>query len=346
MPPESQSTPSIEALDQAALRLVDAARSGQSPAANRAVSDFRERSAVHEASVKRAERFYSLSQSVEPAERSFFGSVALRLDIWLARWGEYPILVGFVGLALVGLAVGYALTARQPPTPTAAAPVAATREAPRQTYETRRREQMQVALPDGSTVWLDWRTRIAVRFSSTERTVDVLDGTAAFAVVSDSSRPFVVEAQPVSTQVTGTEFVVTRQQASRIEVAVLEGSVRVRSGSGEVATLGAESVVVAERGELGEVTHRSVEEIGRWRDGMLVFRERPLVDALRELEPYTSYTLDTTYLRASAGRVSGVFFTDKANDALATILQAHQLEPIQSGSTLVLQQRPPARPQF
>src|SRR5438067_11068107 len=68
------------------------------------------------------------------------------------------------------------------------------RSASAKVYETDIGEQKHVALDDGSQLFLDAKTRIAVAFSETERTVDLQYGRANFRVVPDSKRPFVVEA--------------------------------------------------------------------------------------------------------------------------------------------------------
>ena len=61
-------------------------------------------------------------------------------------------------------------------------------------YETEVGEQKHVALDDGSQLFLDARTRIAVSFSETARVVDMQFGRANFRIVPDLKRPFIVEA--------------------------------------------------------------------------------------------------------------------------------------------------------
>ena len=95
-------------------------------------------------------------------------------------------------------------------------------------------------------------------------------------------------------------------------------------------------------GVMGAVAQRSLEEIGPWRDGMLIFDERPLLDALAALKPYTRYELDTSAIAAHAGRVSGVFFIEQAQDALLTILETHRIDIEQDGNTRL--RLHPARP--
>lgn len=345
MPAASKTASATTALDDTALQLVEAAQRESTPAAFAALDDFRQRSVAHAQAVRRAERFSELTRSIRPAPASKRQSLALYADVWWNRLLERRMGFAFAAVAIASIGMTFTLVNRTATSPDERQTIQAHAPEPAVAYQTRRREQKEVTLSDGTIVWLGWQTDIEARLAGSERQVDVHRGVAAFKVTSDPTRPFVVRAGDVRTEVTGTEFVVSRPQATRVEVAVLEGSVRVSANVGSVATLSAENVIVAENGSLSEIRHRALEEIGRWRDGMLVFNERPLVDALLELEPYTSYRLDTSYLDATGGRVSGVFFTDQANDALAMILQTHRLEPIErGGNTLMLRPRPPQRP--
>jgi transmembrane sensor len=54
-------------------------------------------------------------------------------------------------------------------------------------------EVRRVTLDDGSTVMLNTETRVEVRYSESERRVDLLEGEAYFTVVPDPRRPFLVE---------------------------------------------------------------------------------------------------------------------------------------------------------
>ena len=63
------------------------------------------------------------------------------------------------------------------------------------TYSTDIGETRSVTLTDGSTVDLNARSKIRIRFSSFERTVELTEGQALFRVTKDSARPFVVRAK-------------------------------------------------------------------------------------------------------------------------------------------------------
>ncbi|MEM9764590.1 MAG: FecR domain-containing protein, partial [Pseudomonadota bacterium] len=89
-------------------------------------------------------------------------------------------------------------------------------------------EQSRVALPDGSDVWLNTDTAIAVDFDDTRRRISLLRGEAHFVVVPSSERPFDVYASGGRIRVTGTAFTASTS-GSTVSVSVEKGSVSVLS---------------------------------------------------------------------------------------------------------------------
>lgn len=88
-----------------------------------------------------------------------------------------------------------------------------------------------VQLPDGSTVWLNKGSQIRYQqpFKDTLREIRLV-GEAFFKVTKDPSRPFIVWAKSLKTQVLGTEFNVRAYALdSLVSVALAEGSVRVET---------------------------------------------------------------------------------------------------------------------
>ncbi|MEL7045544.1 MAG: FecR domain-containing protein, partial [Pseudomonadota bacterium] len=229
---------------------------------------------------------------------------------------------------LIGLSVWW-MNTNQPAT--VVAPESQIAGALSERFETRPRQRRELTLADGSTVWLEWDSAIEIRFRAGERRAILHRGMAAFNVRSDTKRPFVVESAGVRTEVTGTEFVVDARYSNRVDVSVLEGEVRVKGRGPRIATLNAENTITVAQGNVGRVEHRPLSELGQWRDGMLVFQDRPLLEALRAIELYTRYRLDVSGISRHEGRVSGVFFTDQADDALFTLLETHRLVGEQIG---------------
>lgn len=96
----------------------------------------------------------------------------------------------------------------------------------RDTYSTDIGEQRSLTLADGSTVELNSRTRIRIRYDDNERRIDLLDGQALFHVAKNPRRPFIVHVNDTQVRAVGTQFDVYRKPSGTI-VTVVEGKVAV-----------------------------------------------------------------------------------------------------------------------
>jgi transmembrane sensor len=96
----------------------------------------------------------------------------------------------------------------------------------RETYSTGVGEQRSVILADGSTVQLNSRSRVRVRYSDHERHIVLLEGQALFQVARNKQRPFVVDIGDTKVRAVGTQFDVYRKHTGTI-ITVVEGKVSV-----------------------------------------------------------------------------------------------------------------------
>ena len=168
-----------------------------------------------------------------------------------------------------------------------------TREEPVETHTLRipRGGEYTLELTDGTTVCLNAETelRYPSRFTGGERRV-WLKGEAYFDVARDEASPFVVETEGMDVRVLGTEFGVRAYGGeSETLTTLVEGRVRVDAG-GEEAELAPGQQAVFERKE-GKVNVREVdvEEFVGWKDGRLVFDNKPLWYILDELGRWYSF---------------------------------------------------------
>src|SRR5207249_1896122 len=93
-------------------------------------------------------------------------------------------------------------------------------------YSTGVGEQRSIELADGSTVSMNSKSRIRLRYSQAERSVDLLEGQALFHVAKDHARPFIVKADDTRVRAVGTQFDVYERRSGTV-VTVLEGEVAV-----------------------------------------------------------------------------------------------------------------------
>jgi transmembrane sensor len=93
-------------------------------------------------------------------------------------------------------------------------------------YVTQVGEQRSITLSDGSTIELNSRSKVRVRYSEHERALELLEGQALFRVAHDTSRPFIVTSDGTRVRAVGTQFDVNRKREGTV-VTVVEGRVSV-----------------------------------------------------------------------------------------------------------------------
>lgn len=340
----SDSSP-IDDLQAEAFELLAAYEQQASKEAERAIEAFRDQSPQHAEVLERAQLLQEIAPSLKVQKESLWDAVWLWVELRWVRWLEPHVDRRLAAVVPVVLICAATIRVLQP-TPEQDVVVSSAQPAPEDEqrpveYSTGWQETRELTLSDGSTAWLDWRTSISEVFDDAERHVTVHQGKAAFDVVTNPNLPFFVQAGEVTTEVTGTQFVVHFLTPSQVEVSVLEGNVKVSTSESTAVFLRGAQAVAVEESTLGEVEARASEDMGRWREGLLIYRERALTDALHELAGYTRYTLDLSGIPGSERRISGVFFKDQAEDALLTVLEGQGLTFTQDSNRLVVEPKAP-----
>jgi len=198
--------------------------------------------------------------------------------------------------------------------------VATGRAPSRQVLETTIAETRAVQLPDGSTVVLGGESRVEVRFGLLGRDVLLAEGEAYFDVEKQRYRPFHVRASGLDVMVRGTRFDV-QKRAAGARVSVEEGVVSV-TGSGRedaVELLAGQAVEVnAERG-MSRILRVDAGLVGAWRRGELIYADTALETVLADLNRYSGERLEVGDPRAGELRVTGIFYANRADDAIRAI---------------------------
>ncbi|MBC9031401.1 FecR domain-containing protein [Sphingomonas sp. JC676] len=183
----------------------------------------------------------------------------------------------------------------------------------------------QVRLEDGTLVTLDAGTRLAVRFASGQRRIQLQAGRARFEVMHDAARPFVVAAGDREVVATGTTFDVCLVDG-RIEIALLKGKVDIRGMRAESAPapvlvhLAAGQSLALEPGASRAVPRPSKPgELG-WAAGMIGFDGAPLREVIATANRYSARHIALADPALGALKVTGglkVGDPDALADALA-----------------------------
>lgn len=180
-------------------------------------------------------------------------------------------------------------------------------------------EIRSVILPDGSRATLNTDTALRLSFDSGRRQVELLRGEAYFDVVPMPKRPFVVQGDRLSATALGTRYTVrVGGNDRRPEVAVEAGRVAVATAGTQVELKAGDEASLAADGRL-TLSRPNVAEQTAWKDGKLVFSDRPLSEVLATLGRYRRGRIVVLDTRAASQHVSGVFDASDTDAALSTL---------------------------
>jgi transmembrane sensor len=208
-------------------------------------------------------------------------------------------------------------------------------------------QRQTVTLADGSRVELNARTALVVELTADSRRVRLADGEAFFSVTKDPQRPFFVDTPAGSVRVTGTHFNVRSEAPGSLEVTVEEGSVRVRPAGDNARDLTAGDRLVRRDGQVSvaRLDERQLRDALAWRQGVIVFVDTPLREALARFARYHGRSLVAS--EAAAGRtVGGAHRLDDLDGFLSSLEEALSLHVTRSldGSVQVDVAGKPAQP--
>jgi transmembrane sensor len=184
-----------------------------------------------------------------------------------------------------------------------------------------------ISMKDGSTVTLNTNSDIRVALNETERRVDLERGEAFFEVAKDPNRPFIVRIGDQRVIAVGTKFSV-RREPNHVRVIVTEGRVRVEHSephhATEAALISAGGVAVA--GVAGVLVQdkslSDAEEGLSWRQGIVVFRETLLSDAVAEFNRYNTRQIYIEDPALGSLRIGGHFRTHNAEGFVRLLADA------------------------
>jgi transmembrane sensor len=163
------------------------------------------------------------------------------------------------------------------------------------TMTTPRGRQFQLALPDGTKVWLNAASslRYPTQFNGTERKVEVT-GEAYFEIARNVSMPFIVKVnESTEIRVLGTHFNINSyNNESTINTTLLEGSVRI-AHDGETAVLQLAQQAQVNKGKIKILNDVNTEKVVAWKNGVFDFEDASLEDVMRQLERW--YDIEVVY---------------------------------------------------
>ncbi len=159
--------------------------------------------------------------------------------------------------------------------------------------------QYQVALPDGTNVWLNSLSTLEypVQFSANDRRVR-LSGEAYFEVMKNKNKPFIVDVNGrMNVRVLGTHFnIMAYQDEDKISTTLLEGAVKIEDNVNPAGNKnlfpGQQADLLKESGRI-KISAADVEEIVAWKNGEFLFNDEDTYSIMRQLSRW--YNIDIAY---------------------------------------------------
>lgn len=182
-------------------------------------------------------------------------------------------------------------------------------------------QQKNVTLPDGSRIWINAGSVVKIPAQWNEHTPREiwLEGESFFDVKPDSTRPFTVHTKQTNIRVLGTSFNINAYENYRVSVTVTSGKVLFSAANDRSVTLTKDQRAewTADSGGFSTVdVDASV--YSSWREGILRFRDEPLLQVFRTLERRFNVTIRTE------GTIDELYFTARftAGESLNHILES------------------------
>ncbi len=308
--------------------------------------EWQERSPQHRIALERAREEWALFGEVSDRPLGRADRARLGAQVLLASAMDRPLRAGGAASIVLALLL-WGLVATAPDSQVSVVPSVARSEqmqaeragGPFRSYRTERGEQLEIPLPDGSRVWMNWNTEVRILEKEHEIHVDVQIGDVLFSVARDQERPLVVHAGQTFTYPADTEFAIHSHGQDDAFFQVKKGVLRIASPQQQgQQRLGAAQQTYYLNGVGGSLSETSPRSIAAWRRGQLVFDERPLEETLWELGHFTEQPLRVGQIIDATTEITATFALNEADAALLQLADAHGLELIADGAEAMLVQ--------
>jgi transmembrane sensor len=180
-------------------------------------------------------------------------------------------------------------------------------------YRTQLGEMRVIPLSDGSVVFLNTNSEMKVRYSQSQRYIELVHGEALFDVAKNKKRPFIVQSGATQVRAVGTSFNVKALPNQPVQVLVQEGIVEVKRPGVPVAPI----VMVAMNSRAiapldapivaGPVARAEVGRELAWRVGRIAFHGETLGEAAAEFARYSDVRIRIEDPQVAGQKVTGLF---------------------------------------
>ena len=192
------------------------------------------------------------------------------------------------------------------------------------TYYVERGVKGQLTLSDGTSVQLNSGSRLQVLG---DRKV-FLDGEGWFEVESDPQHPFLVETPSgITVKVTGTKFNLSNYKEEDFSVLLVKGSIELEGARpGIPARVKPSQLVTVKHNQARTQVADSLEtkSATAWRQGVLVFDDKPLREAIPMLERWYGVHVNITSPELLKENLTGEFDTETIQEVMNVLSLTHR----------------------
>lgn len=204
-------------------------------------------------------------------------------------------------------------------------------------------EQRMLTLEDGTRVFLNTDTRLAVKYDPQRRRVELERGEALFEVARrQPGWPFVVTVDGKEITALGTSFVV-RRDARRLSVTLVEGRVAVSGKNTSLAGKPDQPVVLSsgQRWTLADAhTPRldspAIDKVTAWRAGHVDLVKVPLAEAVAEMNRYSRVQIEIEQPAAAVITITGIFRVGDTASFANAVADTYGLQVLERPSRIIL----------
>lgn len=186
-----------------------------------------------------------------------------------------------------------------------------------------------IVLPDSSTITLDAKTKVSVKYEKEKRLVSLYEGKALFTVTKNKNKPFEITTDKIKIKVLGTSFEV-RNEKEKLTVQVKTGIVSInqynKQNTKELTKLTKGKELSFDKKTNTFILNQiDTDTIASWKDGILHFKDTSIKNAVDEFRKYQDLRI---YLNNEVENltITGAFKKNEFDKFLFAISQIHSLE--------------------
>lgn len=181
-------------------------------------------------------------------------------------------------------------------------------------------ERRTVRLPDGSSVELAGNTALNMDFSSSKRSVQLLQGEVFFSVAPGADNELTVSTEAGKVATREGEFCLSCEGATAM-LAVSRKTVRVITANQQTDVEEGLSLRFS-AGQTQAIEHADLDQLLAWRNGRLVFFDKPLLAVVNELQRWREGKIFIPDKQLAARRVSLILNLNRPDQMLDVLAKA------------------------